>query len=686
VTPDFFPVLGVPPAIGRVFAATEGARGRDNVVVLSDHLWRTRFGAERGILGKNITLDGTRRMVIGVMPTSFDYPARTDLWIPLEVTTSAHEVRTRAVVGRLKSQITPEQAAAAWASYATHLVLFPGSSRKELIASLVPLKQVVVGDARRPLLIFAGAVAFVLLIACANVANLLLMRVTSRDREIAIRAAIGAGRARLIRQLLTETFAISALGAIAGVALAFGGVRMLLALAPNETIPRAENVHLDSTVLLFSIGLTVVTTLLCGLIPALHATEARLRASLAEGARTLTTGHGRVRAALVVTEVALAVVLLTGAGLMLRSFAHMRSVDLGFRPANVLTTTADLPPNLYRSPGEMHDFHARVLGDLRRIPGVESAAAVNWVPLGRGLIAGDFHIEGGATGTPGRWADKIIVSPDYFRAMGIKVETGREFTRLDRTDAPGVVILSHSIADRFWPRGDAVGKRITMVDKPGRDDWLTIVGVVSDVVQTGVTAKPDAAIYRPIAQTNFPFFLSHITFVARLTGDARAISPAMARVMRTADKRLPVQSVVSMSDLIGSTVLTPRFQSRMLLIFSALALALAVIGIYAVLAYGVAQRQHEIGVRIALGAVPRQVMTMFLRRTMALVMPGLLIGVLSSVALTRVLSTFLFQIEPTDPATFASVVWLLALIALAAASVPARRASRVDPLVALRRD
>jgi putative ABC transport system permease protein len=512
------------------------------------------------------------------------------------------------------------------------------------------------------------------------------MRVTSRDREIAIRAAIGAGRARLIRQLLTETFAISALGAIAGVALAFGGVRMLLALAPNETIPRAENVHLDSTVLLFSIGLTVVTTLLCGLIPAWHATETRLRASLAEGARTLTTGHGRVRAALVVTEVALAVVLLTGAGLMLRSFAHMRSVDLGFRPANVLTTTADLPPNLYRSPGEMQDFHARVLGELRRIPGVEAAAAVNWIPLGRGLIAGDFHIEGGATGAPGRWADKIIVSPDYFRAMGIKVETGREFTPLDRTDAPGVVILSRSIADRFWPRGDAVGKRITTVDKPGRDDWLTIVGVVGDVVQTGVTAKPDAAIYRPIAQTNFPFFLSHITFVARLTGDARVISPAMTRVMRTADKRLPVQSVVSMSDLIGSTVLTPRFQSRMLLIFSVLALTLAVIGIYAVLAYGVAQRQHEIGVRIALGAVPRQVMTMFLRRTMALVMPGLLIGVLSSVALTRVLSTFLFQIEPTDPATFASVVWLLALIALAAASVPARRASRVDPLVALRRD
>ena len=278
------------------------------------------------------------------------------------------------------------------------------------------------------------------------------------------------------------------------------------------------------------------------------------------------------------------------------------------------------------------------------------------------------------------------MSPDYFRAMGIKVERGREFTALDRTGAPDVVILSRSIADRFWPRGDALGKRITMVDKPGRDDWLTIVGVVNDVVQGGVTSQPDAAIYQPIAQTTHPFFLSHVTFVARVTGDTRVIAPAMSRATRVADKRLPVQSVRSMADLIDSTVLAPRFQARVLLIFSLLALTLAVIGIYAVLAYGVTQRQHEIGVRIALGAVPRQVMTMFLRRTMALVIRGLLIGVLSSLALTRVLSTFLFRIKPTDPATFASVVGLLALIALAAASVPARRASRVDPLVALRRD
>jgi putative ABC transport system permease protein len=510
------------------------------------------------------------------------------------------------------------------------------------------------------------------------------MRVAARDREIAVRAALGAGRMRLVRQLLTEALAISAFGSLLGVALAVAGVRVLLALAPSEMLPRATSVHVDGTVLVFTAGLSVVTALLCGLVPAFHATEPRLRASLANNARTVTGSHGGARALLVVGELALAIVLLTGAGLMLRSFHRMRSVDLGFRPAALLATTVDLPANAYRSAGEMRDYQQRVIADLSRIPGVTSAAAVNWVPLGGNLIAGDFHLEGGPRELSGNWADKMVVSPDYFRTMGIDVQRGRSFTERDRMDAVPVVMISQSLAHRFWPRDDAIGKRITVVDKPGPGDWLTIVGVVGDVVQAGVTSKPDAAIYQPIAQTPQPFFLSHVTFIVHPAGDSRAIAPAMRRVLRAADKTLPLQSVESMTDLIDRTILAPRFQSRMLLIFSVLALTLAVVGIYGVLAYGVAQRFHEIGIRIALGASSGRVVGQVLRRTVALTVPGLLIGVVSSLALTRVLVTYLFQVTPTDPATFVGVAALLTIVAFCASYVPARRASRVDPLIALR--
>jgi len=684
VTPDFFRVLGVAPAVGRPFMSSEAGPGRHNVVILSDALWRGRFGAKRNVIGTSVMLDGTPHTIIGVMSATFDFPARTDLWTPLEVTVSSHETRIRTVIGRLNPTLTRTQAQAAWPSVAAQLGTAPELHPRTFVAELIPLKDVVVGDARRPLLIFAGAVAFVLLIACANVANLLLMRVATRDREIAVRAALGAARMRLIRQLLTETLAIAMLGAAAGVALAVAGIRMLLAIAPAETLPRAGNVHVDGGVLLFTAGLSIVTALLCGLVPALHATEPRLRASLVNGARTASSTHGRARALLVVGEVAMAIVLLTGAGLMLRSFHRMRSVDLGFRPASVLSATVDLPPNAYRTAADMRDYQQRVVGELARIPGVRSAAAVNWIPLGNNLIAGDFHLEVASRESSRNVADKMVVSPEYFRTMGIDVKRGRAFTERDRLDAVPVVIVSQSVADRFWPRGDAVGKRITMSDKPGPNDWLTIVGVVGDVVQAGVTSKPDAALYQPIAQTPQPFFLSHVTFVIRPASESPAIAPAMRQVLRDADATMPLRSIQSLTDLIDGTMLAPRFQSRMLVTFSGLALLLAVIGIYGVLAYGVAQRLREIGIRVALGAAPSRVVAQVLRRTTALVLPGLFIGILSSLALTRVLATYLFQVTPTDPVTYVAVALLLAVVAFAASYLPARRASRVDPLIALR--
>jgi putative ABC transport system permease protein len=432
VTPDFFRVLGVAPSVGRPFMSSEAGAGRDNVVILSDALWRGRFGAKRNVIGTSITLNGTPRTVIGVMPAAFDFPARTDLWTPLEVTVSPHETRIRTVIGRLSSTLTQEQAQAAWPSVAAHLGTAPELHPRTFVADLIPLRNLVVGDARRPLLIFAGAVTFVLLIACANVANLLLMRVAARDREIAVRAALGAARMRLVRQLLTETLAIAMLGAAVGVALAAAGIRMLLAIAPAETLPRADNVHVDGGVLLFTAGLSIVTAILCGLVPALHATELRLRASLVNGARTASGSHGRARGLLVVGEMAMAIVLLTGAGLMLRSFHRMRSVDLGFRPQSVLSVTVDLPPNAYRTAADMRDYQQRVVGELARIPGVRSAGAVNWIPLGNDLIAGDFHLEGGPRALSGNVADKIVVSPEYFRTMGIDVKQGRAFTERDR--------------------------------------------------------------------------------------------------------------------------------------------------------------------------------------------------------------------------------------------------------------
>ncbi|MGE5100343.1 MAG: ADOP family duplicated permease [Deltaproteobacteria bacterium] len=685
VTPEFFGVLGVAPSIGRAFAESD-AVSDDNVAIVSDALVNARFGDVRPAVGKSITLDGRRRTIVGVMPASFDYPAHTDVWIPLRVRLSRHETRIRVVVGRLKRGVTADQAQVAWTSLAASFESAAEMHPSTFEATLIPLKVAVVGDARRSLLIFAGAVTFVLLIACANVANLLLMRVAARDREIAIRSALGAGRQRLIRQLLTETLAISILGSVVGVVLAVGGVQMVLALAPAGTLPRAENVHIDGWVLLFTAGLSILTAMVCGLVPAVRATEPQLRASLSEGARTVTSRHGRAGSALVVAELALAMVLLTGAGLMLRSFDRMRSIDLGFHSENVVTMTLDLPPGTYGTADQMREYQQRVVATLSRIPGVGSAAAVNWVPLGGALIAGDFSIEGGPPLPPGFMADKMVVSPDYFRAIGVRVESGRAFTDQDRLDATRVVIVSRSIAQRFWPRGDAVGKRIAVVDKPGPTDWLTIAGVVNDVVQAGITSSPDAAIYQPLAQTTQPFFLSHVTFIVHPSSDSPAIASAMRRVVRDADHTLPLQSVVSMADLVGGTMDEPRFRSRLLLTFSVLALALAVIGVYGVLAYGVTQRFHEIGVRVALGAAPNQVAALVVRRALGLTIPGLLIGILSSIGLTRILSTYLFHITPTDPATFAGVAVLLALVALAASYLPARRANRIDPLVALRAD
>ncbi len=682
-TPNFFAVLGAHAALGRAFTTEDSPAARDASVVLSDRLWRNSFAGDPNILGKAIDVDDVKRTVIGVMPASFNLPANSDLWTSLTIQLSDHNARMRPVVGRLKANVTPQEATTAFRTIATSFTPLDGAKPNEFIAELVPLKKYVVGDADRPLLIFAGAVAFVLLIACANVANLLLMRVTTRDREIAVRAALGAGRGRLVRQLLTETFVIATCGSVLGIGLALAGVKLLVTTAPSEMLPRVEGVHLDGTVLLFTVGVVVLTTLLCGLVPALHASEERLRASLADGGRSSTGGHGGIRSLLVVAEIALALVLLVGAGLLLRSFQKMQRVDLGFTPSGRLIASVTLPTDRYRTGEDTRRYHDAVVSRLQTLPGVKDVAVVNSLPFSQRLTAGSFQIEGG-TKPPGRWADKMVVTPDYFRAVGQRIAEGRAFTVADRADTKKVVIVSQSLAAKFWGGTTAIGKRISMSDTPTEKDWLTIVGVVSEVVQNSVTEKPDRAVYQPMAQVDGP--LTRMSYVIRADGDPTPLAAGIRQIVRDADPTLPLGPVREFSDLIQSTILTPRFQSQVLAAFSAMALVLAVVGIYGVMAYGVAQRLHEIGVRVALGASPRAVKNMVLKQTAVLAVPGLAIGIGGSLALTRLLSRFLFKVTPTDPVTFAGVGLLLAVVAFAAAYLPARRASEIDPLVVLRGD
>jgi putative ABC transport system permease protein len=691
VTPSFLPVLLVNPAIGRVFLPEEDQPDRNGVALLSDKLWRSRFGADPNILGRTITLDGIGRRVIGIMPAGFMFPYEAELWLPLAVGDDPHNSFFRPVVGRLRPGVSAQQAQAELEAFAQHI---PSDEKSGMASEILPLKDLLSGNIRKSLLIFMGSVAFVLLIACANVANLLLMRATSRRQEIAVRAALGASRRRLIGQLLTESTLVSLAGGAAGIQLAVWGVPALLGLAPKGRIPRLEEIHIDGWVLAVTLGLSVFTGILFGLAPAFQATRRELRESLNSSGRAITHGREGLRSALVVSEIALALVLLTGAGLMLKSFSRILAVDPGFHVENVLTMTVDLPGmsgfrfgqgnSVYQTTAQIQAFHTRILGKLSSLPGVVAAGAVNWLPLQHWLIRGDFHLEGGRRLPPHYVVDKPVVSPEYFRVMGIRLLSGRGFTEHDTNSAPGVAIVSQAVARSIWPGEDPIGKRITLEDHPKPGDWLTIVGVVDDVKQQGLTKKPDPAIYQPYQQALRPFFVSHMTFVVRTAANPLSVAAAMRGVLQEVDMDQPVQSIATMADVLAATTAEPWFQARLISVFSILALLLSGVGIYGVLAYSVTERTHEIGIRMALGAGSADVARMVLRRCLTLATLGVALGMAGAAAVTRVLGAFLFDVKPTDPATFVAVATLLMAVALLAGLLPARRASRVDPLVALR--
>jgi putative ABC transport system permease protein len=674
VTADFMRALGVTPIMGRTFDGADET-GSLRAAVIGASLWRERFAADPQIVGRRIRLDGVGHTIIGVMPPGFAFPSGAQLWTPMEVRPDPHIGFARPVVGRLKNGATPEQAQA-------ELQAVLGSRR---VAVVQPFQELVVAGVREPLLIFVGAVAFILLIACADVANLLLIRVASRGHEIAVRAALGAGSRRLVRQLLTESTLLSLASGCVGLLLAIWGMPVLLALAPEGAIPALAEVHVDGRVLTFAFGVSLLAGLLFGAAPAFHILRRPLRASLA--GTELVAGRARagLRSALVVAELALALVLLAGGGLMLKSFLRMRAADPGFRPDNVLTITVSLPDTVYRAPGARRDFERRLVEKLSGGPGVAAVGAVDLLPLGSFMLIGDIHVDGGAIVRRGYSVDKPCVSPQYFRAMGIRLLEGRDFSSQDDLSAPGVAIVSQSVAREVWPGQNAIGKRLSMQDRPNPADWLIVVGIVEDVRQYGVTSGRRRAVYRPYSQATGPVLSNEITFVVRTAVDPLLIAPTILRhAVYEVDPNQPVASIAPMQYLVGRDMAEPLFQTRLLAAFSIMALLLAALGIYGVLSFTVAVRTREIGIRMALGAATRDVMRDVLGYTFTLAAVGVAVGATGAVAATRVLANLLFEVKPADPMVLLAVAVLLASVAALAGWIPARRATRIDPVIALR--
>jgi predicted permease len=683
VDASFFATLGVAPMLGRAFKTEEELPGRNAVAIISHRLWRERFGGDANVIGTRIALEGAPHTLVGVMPAGFNFPARSEIWTPLTMDLSKGNFLLVTVVGRLREHLTVDQARAELGAIMAARPRGRQNDNWRALPAVLPLKDVITGKVAKSLLIFSGAVAFVLLIACVNVANLMLIRAANRRREIAVRVALGASRARIGRQLLTESLLVGVAGGALGIATAHIGVRTLVASAPAGRIPRLDEVHVDMWVLVFTIALSLATGVIFGLVPALQSARRAPGEALAHTGRMLGATQGRLRGALVAAEVALALVLLTGAGLMIKSFTRMRGVDTGYDASRVTGMTVDLTTVRYRDSARKHAFHSAMLAHLERIPGVRGAAGVSYAPMGQGLdgSVGDFVVDGPTPLPRGYDVDRVLVSAGYFATIGIRLLHGRDFAASDDGSAAAVAIVSETVARRIWPDADAVGKRISMSDQPGPNDWFTVVGVVNDVVQDRSLGKR-SAVYLPYLQSPFPWLLGRMTYLVR--SDAGLdVAPAIRAALRDVDAAIPARQLQTMDDAMREVVAEPLFQTRLLTVFSVLALLLAVIGTYGVLAYDVAERTREIALRLALGATPRAVTLMVLRRTARFALTGAVIGIAVSLALTRVLTNSLFEVTPNDPATLATVVAAILLVALAAGYLPARRASRVEVLTAL---
>jgi putative ABC transport system permease protein len=697
VTENLFATFGAPPLLGRTFLPEEIGRpasGGDiqptssTVAILSYGLWQRRFGADPAIIGKTVKVEGDVCAVIGVMPDGFKFPDEADVWAPVTLSPTRNNAYLR-VIARLQPGVTREQAQAELTTLAQRLQQESPQRNRALTVNLIPLQEQVVGNVRSSLLIFLGAVSLVLLIACANVANLLLARAATRQKEMAVRAALGASRLRIIRQLLTESLLLALAGGGLGLLLAFGILKLLLAFAPQE-IPRLNAIGIDPWALGFTLLLSILTGVIFGLAPALQASRLDLNAALKEGGARGAGGGSRhrLRSLLVVAEVSMALVLLIGAGLLLKSFTRLRETKLGFNPDHVLTASVSLPLADYATTPQVKAYSQQALARLAARPEVQAVSVVNSLPLGdSGIgIQGSLRVEGESTDRPGAWASKLAVNADYFRALGIPLLKGRPFNERDIADSPGVTIISESLARRLWPNEDALGKRINL-GLPG-ETGREVVGGVGDVKQRDLGAPPAPAIYEPYSQVpdKLRWFVGEMTFVIRTTVEPQSFIASLRSELQTVDRELPLHNVAVMEQVVAKRGADPRFYTLLLGSFSALALILAAAGIYSVISYSVTQRMREIGIRLALGAQAGAILRLVVRQGMALTLTGLAIGLAGAFAITRVLSDFLFEVSVTDPATFALLSLLLTGVALLACYLPARRATKVDPLVALRRE
>jgi len=692
---NLLPMLGIQPLVGRWFVPGEDRKGAEHEVILSYRLWRRRFNADRTVVGKPIILSGQSYLVVGVMPSEFQFApfwaTRAELWAPLALEDRSRDRDNNSlrIFARLRKGVSLAQARSEVAGITARLERqYPGTNRNVLLR---PLKENVVGRVETPLLMMLGAVGFVLLIACANVAHMLLARTSDRQREIAVRVALGAGRMRVVCQFLVENLLLAFFSAIGGLVLTVWGVRALITITPPN-IPRMETLAMDARVAMFLFVITLVTAVASGLAPAMYAAGANLTGALKEAGRGGTDGirRNRVRSFLVASELALAFMLLIGSGLMIRSFVALRSVDPGFDPHNVLSMVVSVAGSKEAEPHRRELFYRQLLDEVRSLRGVVSAGGINHLPLAGDQWGHTFFIEGRPKPRPGEEPVAVyrVITPGYFQAMGIRLLRGRDIKPSDDMRQPGVVIINERAAAVYWPGENPVGKRL-MID--GDKFWLKVIGVVHDVTQSYWAVKPDPEIYLAALQ-NDDFLESaeahyqYVTLVVHTRRDPAALAPAVKQTIWSLDHNLAVFDVLTMARVVADANAQPRFEMFLFALFGAVALLLAASGIYAVFNYAVARRTHEIGIRISLGASRAQVLRMVLQQVSAQMLAGFVAGIAGALLLARLMGGMLYGVHPADPLTYTGAAGVIGITALLAICVPGCRAVCIEPMIALRNE
>jgi putative ABC transport system permease protein len=691
---NFFDVFGIAPQHGRLFIPQDEQAGHETVVVVSDALWQRRFGADPSLVGKPITLDGRNYTVIGIAPRGFQYPDKTELWVPPlklvpELYVNQDVTQTRgmgylAAVALLKPGVSLQQAAGEMETITARLRQQYPNTNNRRFNRVVSLHEHLVGDTNKLLWLLLGAVTFVLLIGCANVANLLLASGAARQKEMAIRTALGASRWRVVRQLFTENTILALTGGAVGLLIAYWGLAAITKLLPGD-FPRLNEIHIDLRVLGFTFAASVLTGILFGLAPALQIWRFEVQETITETGRGASGSRrqSRFRQGLIVVEVALSVVLLVGAGLLFRSFMRLQSVTTGFTSEHVLTARLTPSGPQYPTQPDYAKFYTQVLDKVSAVPGVMDVGVINTLPLDKGPTTG-FRVEGRAVTTPDKWpmVNYRAVSPNYFRAMGIPVLQGRTYTDRDTQNAPRVMIVNQQVVHEIFLDENPIGKRITFgsTDSNRQPIWFEIVGVVANVRSIELREEPQAEIYFSALQDFWPA----MSLVVRSSVEPSSLSASVRQIVNEVDKTVPVSNVKTMDHVVSQSITQPRFNLFLLALFSTVAMLLSAAGIYGVTAYTVTQRTHELGIRIALGAQVSDVLKMILGQGMAVIGVGLVIGLAAAFALMRLLRSLLFGVGENDPLTFIAITLVLSLVALIACYVPARRATKVDPLVALR--